>query len=183
MPLPITVPARELFDPKTNLFITVKEQKILLEHSLLSISKWESKWHKPYLSKEAKTEEESIDYIRCMCIYPKEVDDKVFMAFTSENVKAIADYIADPMTATTFHNQEQKPPSREIITSELVYFWMANFRIPFDPCEKWHFNRLMTLIEIASIKNQPPKKMSKLDIMSQNAMLNAQRRAKMKSKG
>ena len=182
MPLPITVPARELFDPKTNLFITIKEQKIVLEHSLLSISKWESKWHKPYLSKVQKTEEESIDYIRCMLVSPKEVDDQIFLALTPENVKSIADYISDPMTATTFKTQDQKP-NREIITNELVYFWMANFQIPFDPCEKWHFNRLMTLIEVASLKNQPPKKMSQKEIMRQNAALNAKRRAKLHSKG
>ena len=182
MPLTITVQERDLFDPKTNLFISVKPQKIVLEHSLLSISKWESKWHKAYLSQEPKTEEESIDYIRTMCIYPKEVDDNVFLAFTPDDVKRISYYIADPMTATTFNHQDKRP-SREIITNELVYFWMANFRIPFDPCERWHFNRLMTLIEVASTKNQPPKKMSMRDIMSQNTALNAQRRAKFKTKG
>ena len=182
MPLTITIPERDLFDPKTNRFITTKKQDIVLEHSLLSISKWESKWHKPYLSQEQKTEEESIDYIRCMCISPKEADVNMFYALTPENVKDITDYISDSMTATTFHNQNKKP-SRDIITNELVYYWMANFRIPFDPCEKWHFNRLMTLIEVAADKSQPPKKMSMKDIMAQNRALNAQRRARLHSKG
>lgn len=159
----------------------MKAQTVELEHSLLSIAKWESKWHKPYLSMEAKTEEESLDYIRCMCL-TRNVDPTVFRALTRENVKAISDYIADPMTATTF-NRKDKRRSREIITNELVYFWMANFSIPFDPCQKWHFNRLMTLIEIAAIKNEPPKKMGTRDILKQNAMLNAQRRAKLGTRG
>ena len=181
MPLTISVLGKEFFDQKTNRFITVKSQKLILEHSLLSISKWEMKWHKPYLTKEPKSEEENFDYIRCMCI-TEPSDLNVFLALTRENIQDIAAYIADPMTATTFHNRDQKP-SREIITNELIYFWMANFSIPFDPCQKWHLNRLMTLIEVASIKNQPPKKMSQRDILSQNASLNAIRRAKYGTKG
>lgn len=181
MPLTISVLGKDFFDPKTNRFITVKPQKLVLEHSLLSISKWEMKWHKPYLTKEPKSEEENFDYIRCMCI-TEPSDPNVFLALTRENIQDIAVYIADPMTATTFHNRDQKP-SREIITNELIYFWMANFSIPFDPCQKWHLNRLMTLIEVASIKNQPPKKMSQRDILNQNASLNAIRRAKYGTKG
>lgn len=181
MPLTILVHKKEFYDQKANRFITVNEQKLTLEHSLLSIAKWESKWHKAYLSKEPKTDEENLDYIRCMCI--TEPNDKyVFLALSHENIKDIADYISNPMTATTFREQNQRP-SREIITNELIYFWMTNFNIPFDPCQKWHLNRLMTLIEVASIKNQPPKKMSKRDIYSQNAALNAARRAKYGTKG
>lgn len=181
MPLTIVVPGRDFYDPETNRFISVKEQKLVLEHSLLSIAKWESKWHKAYLSKTKKTDEENIDYIRCMCL-TEPPDPNVFYALTVQNVKDIADYISNPMTATTFKNQNQRP-SREIITNELIYFWMTNFNIPFDPCQKWHLNRLMTLIEVASIKSQPGKKMSKRDILSQNAALNAARRAKYGTKG
>lgn len=181
MPLTITIPERELFDPNTNQFISVKEQRLTLEHSLISISKWESKWHKPYLSKEPKTEEETIDYLRCMCLNSS-VDPKTFYAVDRNIIQAIAEYIGNPMTATTF-KKEQKKPSREIITNELIYFWMTNFGIPFDPCERWHLNRLMTLIEVASIKSQPGKKMSPKDILRQNTALNAQRRAKMHSRG
>lgn len=181
MPLTINVKQKEFYDPKANRFITVKAQKLVLEHSLLSISKWEMKWHKAYLSKEVKTEEENLDYIRCMCIIEPS-DPNVFYALTYENVKAISDYISDPMTATTF-SKKDKRPSREIITNELIYFWMSSFGIPFDPCQKWHLNRLLTLIEVASIKNQPPKKMGKKDILKQNAALNAQRRAKYGTKG
>lgn len=181
MPLTIVVPGRDLYDQRTNRFITIKTQKLVLEHSLLSISKWEAKWHKPYLSRTEKSEEENLDYIRCMCLSEPN-DPNVFFGLTRQNIKDIAAYISDPMTATTFHNREQKP-NREIITSELIYFWLANFRIPFDPCQKWHLNRLMTLIEIASIKNQPPKKMSNKDILRQNASLNAARRAKYGTRG
>lgn len=181
MPLTITVPEREFFDPKTSRFLTVRRQTLTLEHSLLSISKWESKWHKAYLSREPKTDEQNIDYIRCMCLTPPS-DPNVFMALTQKNVKDIADYMSDPMTATTFHNQDKRP-SREIITNELIYFWMTSFNIPFDPCQKWHLNRLMTLIEVASIENQPSKKMGKRDILKQNAALNAQRRARYGTRG
>lgn len=181
MSLPITIPARELYDSKTERFITVKETTILLEHSLISVSNWESKWHKPYLSPDNKTPEEYLDYIRCMCL-TKNVDPNIFYALDEKNIKDIAEYIANPMTATTFHNQENKK-SREIITSELIYFWMTNFNIPFDPCQKWHLNRLFVLIEIASIKNQPPKKMGKREMLNQRAALNAQRKAKYNTRG
>lgn len=166
-----------MFDPSTQRFITTKEQKLSFEHSLLSIVKWESKWHKPYLSRDPKTEEENLDYIRCMCLTPN-VDPNVFYAMDEKSVQAIADYIANPMTATTI-KRDDKRPSREIITNELIYFWMTQFNIPFDPCQKWHFNRLMMLIQVAAIKNQPSKKMSKKDILSRNAALNAQRKARL----
>jgi len=181
MPLPIHIPEKELFDEGTGKFITVKETNIVLEHSLISISNWESKWHKPYLSSEQKTPEEFISYLQCMCL-TKNVNPNVFYTFDAENLKKVAEYITNPMTATTFKRQDQKK-SREIITSELIYFWMTNFQIPFDPCEKWHINRLLTLIEIASIKNQPPKKMGKREAAQQRAALNASRRAKYNTRG
>lgn len=181
MPLVLTIPEREFYDDRTGRFVSTKKTTIQLEHSLLSITKWESKWHKPYLSKAQKTEEEALDYIRCMCI-GKDIDPNVFRAITSKQAKMIADYINDPMTATTIKRKDTRP-SREIITNELVYFWMTSFSIPFDPCEKWHFNRLMTLIEIASIKNQPPKKMSKRQAAQERSALNAQRRAKYNTHG
>lgn len=181
MPISIIVPGRDFFDSQTNRFISTKQQKLVLEHSLLSIAKWEMKWHKAYLSLEQKTDEQNLDYIRCMCL-TEPSDPMVFLSLTKENIKAISDYISDPMTATTF-NRRDKKPSREIITNELIYFWMAEYNIPFDPCQKWHLNRLMTLIEVAAVKNQPPKKMGKRDILSQNAALNAQRRAKYNTRG
>ncbi len=181
MPITITIPAKELFDSKTNRFISVKKQVITMEHSLLSVAKWESKHHKPYLSRDPKTDEESMDYLRCMCITP-DVDINAFYALDQKTIQSIADYISDPMTATTFSNTDKRP-SREIITNELIYFWMTNFNIPFDPCQKWHLNRLMTLIQVAALKNQPPKKMGMRDIAKQYGNLNAQRRAALKTHG
>ena len=181
MPLTITVPGRDMFDPVSGRFITIKETSLVLEHSLISITNWESKWHKPYLSTEKKTQEEYLDYIRCMCL-TKNVNPNVFYALDAESIKAIADYISDPMTATTIRRQNKKP-GREIITNELIYFWMTSFNIPFDPCQKWHLNRLLTLIEVASIKNQPPKKMNRKEMLSERHALNAQRRAKYNTRG
>ena len=175
----ITIPEIDLFDEKTNEFITIKEQKIVMEHSLISLSKWESKWHKPFFSRNDKTNEEVIDYLRCMTITPN-VDPLAYYSITQEDLLRINDYIEDPMTATTFSNNDRK--SREIITSEIIYYWMVANRIPFE-CQKWHINRLLTLINVCSLKNAPPKKMSKSDLRSRNAALNAARRKALNSKG
>lgn len=181
MPLSISIPEKEFYDPVSSRFVTVKATKLELEHSLLSISKWEAKWHKPYLTKEQKTNAESVDYVKCMCTN-KHIDPMVFYALTKENWKEIADYISDPQTGTTFKNRNKRP-SREILTNEVIYFWMTYYNIPFDPCAKWHLNHLMTLIEVCALKNQDPKKMNKRDMLSQRAAENARRRAKYHTKG
>ena len=159
MPLTIKVPANELYDPVQKRFISTSAKTLSFEHSLLSIAKWEAKWHKPYMSKAPKTEEEMRDYIRCMCL-SNDVDPMIFYALDQSTVKALADYIQDPMTGTTFKKKDQKP-SKEIVTNELVYYWMTELNIPFEPCQKWHFNHLMTLIQVASVKKQPAKKLNK----------------------
>lgn len=179
--LTITVPATESYDPVSETFFTTKEQKLTLEHSLLSISKWESKWEKPFLSRrERKTVEESRDYIRCMTI-TQNVDPAVYYALTDDNYKEILAYMEKPMTATWFA-PDNKPPSREIITAEVIYYYMVALQIPFS-CEKWHFNKLMTFIKVCNEKNKPPKKMGKRAIMSRNQALNAARRQKLHSMG
>lgn len=169
--LQLNIPEVEYFDERTNEFIEVKAHTLLLEHSLLSISKWEAKWRKPFLGKEDKTQEETMDYIRCMTIN-RDVDPLVYRAISNEELVRIKEYINAPMTATWFNDRDKRPPSRKVITSELVYYWMVAQNIPFE-CEKWHFNRLMTLIRICGEKNQPPKKMGKME--RKNLM--AQRRA------
>ena len=177
MPLTLCIPEKEYFDPETNEFFSTKKTVVTLEHSLISISKWESKWHKAYLANNQKTEEEVRDYIRCMLI--TNVTDKyVLRALVSDRklLDKILAYIQDPMTATVTNSKGQKT-SREVITNELIYCWMVSLKIPFEPCEKWHLNRLMKLIEVCAIKNTPPKKMSKGDIMRRNSALNAKRRA------
>lgn len=183
--LTVEVPGREWLDEKTNMFIGFETTKLLLEHSLLSLSKWESKWKKPFFdSANERTWEESVDYIRAMTIN-KGVPPMVYYGITQDLHRQISEYINDPMTATTVtkHGKNKRPsPKREIITSEVIYSWMVAHGIPFE-CEKWHLNRLMKLIEVCDINGQPKQKMNAKDIMRQNASLNAARRASRKSKG
>lgn len=178
--LRITIPARELWDPIKEEFIYTKECSISLEHSLLSISKWESKWTISFLNNKKMTNEQLIDYIKCMTL-TQNVDPMVYSGLTNQNLKEIDDYINAPMTATKITNQK-KSHSREIITSELIYYWMVALQIPFE-CQKWHINRLLALIEVCNIKNTPTKKMSKRDIMARNKSLNAARRKAHNTRG
>lgn len=179
--LEIVIPGAEQWDEVKQEFISTKEQTLKLEHSLVSLSKWESKWCQPFLSKKDKTVEQTIDYIKCMTL-TQNVDPNVYNLLTKDNILKINEYISAPMTATTFHQENRSGGNGEIITSELIYYWMVSLNIPFE-CQKWHLNRLFTLIKVCSIKNQPPKKMSKKDILSRNASLNAARRKQLNSKG
>ena len=180
--LQITVPATEQWDESKQEFINTKEQTLLLEHSLVSLSKWESKWCKSFLSsKEDKTNEETIDYIRCMTLN-KNVDPNVYYCLTKENIKQIYDYINAPMTATVLPKDHRNKTNREVITSELIYYWMIALTIPSE-YERWHLNRLITLINVCSIKNAPPKKRSRRELMSRNAALNAARRKQFNTRG
>ena len=185
--LRITIPASEeteLWDERTESFVTIpgaKEQTLQLEHSLVSLSKWESKWCKVFLSRETKTQEETIDYIRCMTINSN-VDPDVYGRLTNEHINKINEYINAPMTATFFSEEKGGKGSREIVTAELIYYWMIALQIPSE-YQKWHLNRLLTLVRVCNIKNQPPKKMSKKQIMSRNAALNASRRQRMNTNG
>ena len=178
--LTITIPARELYDEKSQMFFNTKEQTLRLEHSLVSISKWESKWRKAFLKKDEKTNEEIIDYIKCMTI-TQNVDPNVYNFLTRSNINEIIEYIDNPMTATTFANNENNN-SREVITSELIYYWMISFNIPME-CQRWHLNRLLTLIRVCSIKNTPPKKMNKREVANRYARLNSARKKKFNTKG
>ena len=179
--LRITIPAVEQWDEAKQEFIYTKEQTLSLEHSLVSLSKWESKWCKPFLTKQEKTFEETLDYIKCMTL-TQNVDPEVYNYLTNGNIKEINEYIEAPMTATYFSDEKTSKISREQVTAELIYYWMIALNIPFE-CQKWHLNRLLTLIKVCNIKNQPPKKRSKKDIMSRNAALNAARRKRLNTKG
>ena len=179
--LQITIPKTEMFDDVKQEFTTVEEQTLQLEHSLISISKWESKWCKSFLSSQEKTTEEIMDYIKCMTL-TQNVKPITYTCLTEENIKQINAYIEAPMTATYFSNEQSGKSSREKVTSELIYYWMIALNIPLE-CQKWHLNRLLTLIRVCNIKNQPPKKMSRRDIASQNARINAARRKQLNSKG
>lgn len=179
--LQITVPASESWDESKQEFVNTKEQTLQLEHSLVSLSKWESKWCKSFFSKKEKTSEETLDYIKFMTL-TQNVNPAVYANLTNENVKQINDYIEAPMTATYFPKEEKGRVNNEVVTAELIYYWMIALNIPFE-CQKWHLNRLLTLIRVCNVKNQPPKKMSKSAIMSRNAALNAARRKSLNTKG
>ena len=180
--LRITIPlSQEGWDEEKEEFVEPIYKTLCLEHSLVSLSKWESKWHKPFLSKAEKSYEETIDYIKYMTV-TKNVDPEVYNYITSENMKQINEYIEDPMTATTFSDDESGKRNREIITSEIIYYWMIALNIPFE-CRKWHLNSLLALIRVCNIKNSPKKKMSASSIMARNAKLNAARRKALNSKG
>lgn len=186
--LTITIPAkvREGYDELTEEFvyeILEEEQTLCLEHSLVSLSKWESKWCKPFLSSKNKTDEEILDYIKCMTLTPN-VDSEVYDRITQENLDDIQKYIGAPMTATTFSEDKTGKGKREIITAELIYYWMVALNIPFK-CERWHLNRLITLVRVCNIKNAPPKKKkpNTQATASKYAQMNAARKAKLHTKG
>jgi len=176
----IIIPESEQFDENTMQFVYKKEQKITLEHSLIAISKWESKFEKPFLSSE-KTTTEILEYIRCMTL-TQNVDPEVYLRLSADNIKAIQAYIEAPMTATTFKKIEKRGGKKEIITAELIYYWMITFNIPVE-FQKWHLNRLLTLIEVCARKNEPPKKMSRREISAQHKAINAANRARFHTKG
>lgn len=179
--LQIEVPEQEFWDADLGEFITSKPKTLQLEHSLVSISKWESTWKKPFLSKEEKTYEETIDYVRCMTI-TQNVDPNTYLALTPEIIEQVNAYISDSMTATFFSGKEPGRGSGKIVTSELIYYWMVALNIPFE-CQKWHLNRLLTLIKVCNLESAPPKKRSKRDVMAQNKALNAARRKRLGSRG
>ncbi len=180
--LEIIVPAQEYYDEETNTFFNDKEVMLRMEHSLISISKWESKWHKAFLSKRPRSSEETLDYFRCMTI--NQVDPSVFSRLTTDNVSQIVDYINEPMTAVYMPKDDREGGRgpKDVTTSELLYYYMVSLGIPFD-CEKWHLNRLLSLIHVCEIKNRPPKSMSKAEIARRNSKLNAARRAKHHTRG
>lgn len=179
--LRIIVPAAEFFDEVREEFVYTKEVTLQLEHSLVSLSKWESKWNKAFLGKQEKTDEEILDYVRCMTL-TQNVDPEVYTRLSAQNYAAINAYIEAPMTATYFSEDKQSKGNREVVTSELIYYWMISYNIPVE-FQKWHLNRLLTLIRVCNIKNSPPKKRSKRDLMRRNAALNAARRNRLGSKG
>jgi len=178
--LPVHVSGQEFWDEAKEQFIFGSDVTLKLEHSLISISKWESKWQVPFYDSE-KTEEMVKDYIRCMTLNTG-IDPEVYDRLSAQNIDEINEYIASPMTASTIKDDKKSSGSKERITSELIYYWMTAFNIPFE-CEKWHINRLIMLVRICSEKNKPTKKMSAREVMAQNKALNAARRAKLHSKG
>jgi hypothetical protein len=177
----IVVPGVELFDESQQEFTTRDDVTLELEHSLVSLSKWESKHEKAFLGKVEKTTDEILDYVKLMVVTP-EVPEEVFAKLSEQNYEAINEYIDAKMSATWFNEPPGAPRSREIITAELIYYWMITFQIPFE-CQYWHLNRLFTLIRVCNVKSAKPKKMSRAEIGARNRELNAQRRKQLGSKG
>ena len=180
--LQLQVPlAPEGWDEKKEEFVPVKEYTLRLAHSLVSLSKWESKWCKPFLTKNPLTYEETIDYIKFMTLN-QNVDPDVYRHLTRDNLKEIETYIANPMTATTFREDKTTRPSREIVTAEIIYHWMFSLEIPME-CRKWHLNQLITLIKVRNIKLSPPKKRSMGEMARSRTALNEARRKQFNSNG
>lgn len=181
--LQIFIPETEMWDEYRQEFVVAKEYTLQLEHSLVSLSKWESKWCKPFLSKDGMSVEETIDYIRCMTV-TQNIPSEVYTRITDAHIKAVEEYINAPMTATWFSENNKKggKANNERVTAEVIYYWMISLNIPMK-CEKWHLNRLLTLIRVCDIKNAPSKKMSKRSILSQNAALNAARKQQLNTHG
>jgi hypothetical protein len=180
--LTIVVPGVEAFDESTQKIITVGDVTLELEHSLVSLSKWESEFEKPFLNNTEKTSEEVVGYIKAMTLTPN-VSDKVWEKLTDQNFSEINRYIDAKMTGTTVYELQEPPKTKqEIVTAELIYYWLVVYNIPWQ-AEHWHLNRLFTLIRVCNVKAEKPKKMSKAEIAARNRTLNEQRKAKYKTKG
>jgi len=178
--LKLTILVAESFDESKEEFIQ-HTVDVELEHSLVSLSKWESEFEKPFLTAKDKTSEEALAYVRAMCITPN-VPPEIFYKLSQKNVDDINSYVNAKMTATWFNENTNQRPGRETITAELIYYWMSKLSVPFE-CQEWHLNRLLTLIRVCNVKEAPQKKMGKREAMQQQRSLNAQRRAQYGSTG
>lgn len=179
--LRLRVGGTESFDEKTNEFVKVGGTVLELEHSLVSLSKWEEIFEKPFLGKEEKTPEEVVTYIKCMCLDP-DIPPGVLQELGEDDFAAINEHMNRKMTATWFRDAPGAPKSSEVITAELIYYWMTVFHIPFE-AERWHLNKLFTLIRICNVKTAKPKKMSRAEEAARRRELNAQRRAQLGTTG
>jgi hypothetical protein len=178
--LKIIVGGTDMFDDSSQQFIKQGGTTLELEHSLVSLSKWESEFEKPFLGRTEKTVDEILAYIKAMVL--NKVPEGIFSELSEENFSEINNYIEAKMTATWFHEAPGAPASRDVITAELIYYWMITFQIPLE-CERWHLNRLFTLIRVCNIKQAKPKKMSRSEIAARNRELNTRRKEQLGTRG
>lgn len=182
MPKQIVIPKGTIYDESKNEFYDIKEQKITIEHSLISISKWEEIWKRPFFSiTENFTREEHLDYIRCMTLTPN-VPYEAYYNLSNKTINEIIDYENEVRSGTTVHSNNPQRRVKESLSAEVIYYYMIKAGIPFDPCQKWHFSRLMKLLEVFGVKENP-KKMSKRDVINQYAKLNEMRKKKFNTRG
>lgn len=179
--LRIRIEGEEFFDEVDNTFSTVGDIVLDLEHSLISLSKWEAEFQKPFLGPGEKTTDEIMEYVHAM-IMTQDVPGNIMKRFSADHLTKVNEYIESNQSATTFGQMPKTPGRSEIITSELIYYWMVAFNIPFE-CEQWHLNRLFALIRICNVKQSKPKKMSRNEIAARNRELNAQRKAQLGTTG
>lgn len=179
--LRLKIAPTEMWDERKQEFVQTGERELMLEHSLVSLAKWESKWQKPFLDQKPKTGAEMLDYVRCMTI-TQNVSPETYSRLTTGNMAEIEQYISRPMTATTFSAEQHGNRNGEKTTAELIYYWMVTLSIPFE-CEKWHLNRLLALIRVCNLKNQPARKKSQRAILQENRALNAARRQRLRTRG
>lgn len=179
--LRLKIAPTEMWDERKQEFVQTGERELMLVHSLVSLAKWESKWKKPFLDQKPKTGDEMLDYVRCMTI-TQNVSPETYSRLTTGNMAEIEQYISRPMTATTFSAEQHGNRNGEKTTAELIYYWMVTLSIPFE-CEKWHLNRLLALIRVCNMKNQPARKKSQRAILQENRALNAARRQRLRTRG
>lgn len=179
--LKLIIEGDEVFNEETAEFSTVDDAVVYLEHSLISLSKWEAKYQEPFLSSTDKTHEQIMDYIQFMIFSPGE-SSEIVSGLSKKNIEEIQAYIDSPQSATTFGEMPDRKSRGEVITSELIYYWLVAYNIPFE-CQSWHLNRLLALIRICNIKNGKQKKMSRNEIAQRNRDLNAKRKAALGTTG
>lgn len=180
--LKLSLPKQETWNEETEEFEMIGGREVELEHSLYTISGWEAKWKKAFSNRKGLQHDEFLDYIMNFMCQTRDLPQEAWLTITQNELKQILAYIDDPMTATTIKNQNRSKKSKTFVTSELIYYYMSQFGIPFE-CEHWHLNRLMILLDVCSSKSSPPKKMSKADAAKAQAAQNAAMRKRFGSKG
>ena len=180
--LELKILGEEYYDDEKQEFYSENDQILRLEHSLVSVSLWEQRYNRPFLEADDKTQEETLGYVECMIL--DDIPENLESLLTAFHIEQINKYVESPASATTFVDVKSKTRGpKQVITSELVYYWMIAYQIPFE-CQYWHLNRLFALIRICNIQNNPDKnKMSKAEIAARNRALNEERKAKLKTRG